>query len=127
MTPISLVISIVFGVLQIGIGSTIQIHGWRHRLFGRLRFFLIGLGGIWFICSGIDELVVSSVDMLNRNGHLLDATRIQALHSQAQMALWAATLALVLCVAAYPLVARLPGMRSSWRDQQPAGGDRTRN
>jgi hypothetical protein len=107
MSSLQLAISMLFGVLQIGIGAAIQVHGWRRRLFSRLRFFLVGLGGIWFICSGIDELVVSSVDMLNRNGRLLNAAQVSLLHSDAQTALWVATLALAFGVATYPFVARL--------------------
>jgi hypothetical protein len=102
-----LIISIVFGVLQVGLGTAIQLHGWRHRLFGRFRFFLIGLGSIWFICSGIDELIVSSVDIINRSTHLLNVSQVQTLHNEAQAALVAATFVLILGVAVYPLAVRL--------------------
>lgn len=107
VTPLQLALSIIFGVLQIVVGSAIQVHGWHNRLFGRLRFFLVGLAGIWFICSGVDELVVSSLDALNWNQHLFNGQQVQALHTEAQTGLWMATVVLVFGgIAAYPLVAR---------------------
>jgi hypothetical protein len=62
----SLVLSLLFGVGQIGAGCLLVAHG--RRRWRRGGVFVLMLVGIWFVCSGATELFVSGMEACQQIG-----------------------------------------------------------
>jgi hypothetical protein len=75
--------------------------GWREP-----RAFVLLLIAAWFVCSGLAELAVSGGETIRLLWGAPSAAALAALKARADAALLAATLALLVCLLAYPLVRR---------------------
>jgi hypothetical protein len=75
--------------------------GWREA-----RMFVLLLIAAWFVCSGLAELAVSGGETIRLVWGAPSATALAALKARADAALLAATLVLLVCLLAYPLVRR---------------------
>lgn len=75
--------------------------GWREA-----RPFVLLLIAAWFVCSGLAELAVSGGETIRLVWGAPSAAALAALKARADAALLAATIALLVCLLAYPLIRR---------------------
>ena len=75
--------------------------GWR-----KARAFVLLLIAAWFVCSGVAELAVSGGETIRLVWGAPSTAALAALKARADAALLAATLVLLVCLLAYPLIRR---------------------
>ncbi|HST90277.1 MAG TPA: hypothetical protein VLJ14_18020 [Ktedonobacterales bacterium] len=73
--------------------------GWREA-----RLFVLLLIAAWFVCSGLAELAVSGGETIRLVWGTPSAAALAALKARADAALLVATIALLVCLLAYPLM-----------------------
>lgn len=114
--PINLVFSLLFGIGQV-VGWVWLVASGRRR-WQNGRIFLLLLAGAWFVCSGIIELFVSSLE----SSHLLigspDSTSFALWRGRADTVLAIATGVIVLSGLLVVLSGRL-----TWQRPASVSGD----
>jgi len=73
--------------------------GWREA-----RAFVLLLIAAWFVCSGLAELVVSGGETARRVWGTPSVSALAAVKARADAALLTATIVLLVCLLAYPIV-----------------------
>lgn len=87
-----LALSLIFAVAQIGVGGVVVWEVWRRRIWLQAKFMVLAALAIWFIGSGVTELVVSGSEAVLVNDHQLSAAGFAVLHVRADMALFGFTI-----------------------------------
>ena len=117
----SLALSLLFGVAQLGIGGAFAwhlLHGGRWR---PARGYLLLLIAAWFVCSGIAELLVSGMETARRLWGAPTAASFALWRGRADLALAVASALLLLCLIAYPLLRRLPASGEDGKNESRLG------
>lgn len=112
-STVNLVLSLVFGVGQIVVGSLLVAHG-RNR-WRRAGVFVLMLAGAWFVCSGIIELFVSGMESLQHLSGMPGRATFSLWRGRADTALVVATGAILLIGIGGVLSGRV-----SWRRNREA-------
>ncbi len=102
--PINLLLSLIFGVGQIAVGGWLAWHTLRQSRSWRQG--VIVCVGMWFVASGVVELLVSGMEASQRLTGAPAATVFELWRSRGDSALAVATVALVCGAIAYPVVLR---------------------
>ncbi|HEU0025550.1 MAG TPA: hypothetical protein VFQ25_00400 [Ktedonobacterales bacterium] len=119
--PPNLILSLVFGVGQIVVGGWLAWYGLAPARWRQWRAVLAGAAGVWFLVSGVCELIVSGME-LNRGlgGGPSDAVFTQT-RALADGALFAATGALAIGLAVYFIARAVMGRRGSSQVESERG------
>jgi hypothetical protein len=107
----NLLLSLLFGVGQIIVGTGMAIYTARQLRWHQFRFFAMAVLGAWIACSGITELIVSGSELLARQSSALSVAQAAQLRTAADQAFLAASIILLLVFAAFPLLARRAKVR----------------
>jgi hypothetical protein len=99
--PADLAISLVFGAGQVVVGSALAWRGLASHRWRRLPLFTLALLGIWVVCSGIAELIVSGLETAARAWGRPTPSAIAAVRDVADASLLVVALALLAVVALY--------------------------
>lgn len=102
--PINLVLSLIFGVGQIAVGGWLAMHTLRQSRSWRQGVIICV--GLWFVVSGVVELLVSGMEASQRLAGAPGATVFELWRTRGDTALAVATVALVCGAVAYPVVLR---------------------
>jgi hypothetical protein len=102
--PLNLILSLVFGVGQIAVGGWIAVHTLRQRSSWRQGVMVCV--GLWFVVSGVVELLVSGMEASQRLTGAPAAAVFELWRARGDTALAVATVALACGAIAYPLVLR---------------------
>ena len=118
--PPNLILSLIFGVGQIVVGGGLAWYGLAPARWRQWRAVLAGVAGAWFFVSGVCELIVSGMELSRELGGGPGAATFAQTRALADGALFAATAALAVGLAAYfiawgLLVRRTPGQVESER------------
>lgn len=105
-TILSLVGSLIFGALQLGVGGLLVLHGSRERRWRRPGVFVAMLAGAWFVWSGATELFVSGMELAQRVAHAPGAATFALWHGRADTLLLIVSLALLVIGIAYAVAYR---------------------
>jgi hypothetical protein len=114
---LSLALSLIFGAGQLIFGSLVarqMLRGGRWRIAGRYLLLLVSL---WFVCSGVAELLVSGMEMARRLTAHPSASAFTTWRSRIDAALLVASVALFVALCLYPLVRRLAARPGAARDE----------
>lgn len=107
-SSISLALSLLFGVAQLGIGGAFVWHLLRRDRWRPLRGYFLLMIAAWFVCSGIAELIVSGMETTHRLWGAPAAASFAVWRGRVDVALAIASALLLVCLFAYPLMRRLP-------------------
>lgn len=107
-SSVSLALSLLFGVAQVGIGGAFVWYLLRRGRWRPVRGYVLLLIAAWFVCSGAAELVVSGMETAHRLWGAPSLATFALWRGRADLALLVASGLLVLCLIAYPLLRRLP-------------------
>lgn len=108
---VNLVLSLLFGVGQIVVGSLLVSHG--RRGWRRAGNFVLMLVGAWFVCSGAIELFVSGMETLQRVSGVPDPAMFSLWRGRADTVLAIATGVILLIGALVALSGKLSWRRNS--------------
>lgn len=106
--PVNLILSLLFGVGQIVVGTFLVSTG--RRQWRRVGVFVMMLAGTWFVCSGAIELFVSGMESLQRISGMPDQATFSVWRGRADTVLAISTGAILLIGILVALSGRL-----SWR------------
>ena len=104
--PPNLILSLIFGVGQIIVGAWLAAYPLMHRLFRRWRQGLMVFVGLWFVVSGVVELVVSGMETSQRLTGAPSAALFALWRGRADTVLFVASAALACGALVYPLALR---------------------
>lgn len=129
--PLNLILSLVFGLGQVIVGAWLAYRPFVRRRYLQWRVGLLAFVGLWFVSSGLIELLVSGMETSERLGAGPSAATFVAWRAQADSALFIATLLLTAGLLAYLAVLRWRGdtvARRGQRLESAAGieGERSR-
>jgi hypothetical protein len=105
--PPNLIMSLIFGVGQVGVGSWLVWYelaprAWRRPSHWRdWRAILAGAAGVWFIVSGVCELIVSGMETSRLRGGGPSLAAYDVTKTAADGVLFAVTAALAVALAVY--------------------------
>lgn len=105
--PLSLALSLLFGAGQLVIGGLVA---WRIARSGRWRIFgqyLLMLVALWFVWSGISELLVSGMEAARDIFGHPSAAHFAAWRAPIDAALLVVSCVLAVALALYPIAIRL--------------------
>ncbi|HEX8998054.1 MAG TPA: hypothetical protein VF812_18645 [Ktedonobacterales bacterium] len=129
--PLNLILSLVFGLGQVIVGAWLAYRPLVRRRYLQWRVGLLAFVGLWFVSSGLIELLVSGMETSERLGAGPSASTFVAWRAHADSALFIATLLLTAGLLAYLAVLRWRGdtvARRGQRLESAAGieGERSR-
>ncbi len=104
----SLALSLLFAVGQVLLGGIVALRIARSGRWRTVAQYVLMLVAVWFIASGVCELLVSGMEMARHVSGHPSATAFAAWRSQIDLALVIVTCGLVVLVALFPLARRLP-------------------
>src|SRR5579863_8393802 len=99
-SSVSLALSLLFGVAQLGIGGAFVWHLLRRGRWRPVRGYVLLLIAAWFVCSGASELVVSGMETAHRLWDAPSLVTFALWRGRADLALLIASALLVLCLIA---------------------------
>lgn len=102
--PLNLILSLVFGVGQIVVGGWLALHMLRQESNWR-KGVMVSVG-LWFVVSGVVELLVSGMETSQRLTRSPSATVFELWRSRGDTALTVVTVALLFGAIAYPIALR---------------------
>lgn len=103
---VSLALSLLFGLAQLGIGGAFVRHMLLRGRWRPARGYFLLLVAAWFVCSGIAELIVSGMETWRRLWGAPSAASFALWRGRVDLALAVASALLVLCLIAYPVLRR---------------------
>jgi hypothetical protein len=86
----------------------VALHSLRRGRWRAARSYFLLLIAAWFVCSGVAELIVSGMETWRLLWGAPSAASFALWRGRADAALGVATVLLLLCLIAYPLLRRLP-------------------
>lgn len=104
--PPNLILSLVFGAGQIVVGAWLAIYPLARGQFWRWRQGLMVFVGLWFVVSGVVELIVSGMETSQRLTGAPDAALFALWRGRADTALFVVSTILACGVLVYPLALR---------------------
>jgi hypothetical protein len=104
--PPNLILSLVFGAGQIVVGGWLAAYPLAHGQFWRWRQGLMVFVGLWFVVSGVVELVVSGMEASQRLTGAPAAAVFTLWRGRADTALFVASALLACGALLYPLALR---------------------
>jgi hypothetical protein len=117
-SPLSLVLSLVFGIGQLVVGVGVTRWVLAARRWRRPSLFVLLLLAIWFVCSGAAELFVSGMESLHLLAGWPRTSAFTLWRARADVALLAVTVALVVALIVYAaaqVIARSHGPHDAGR------------
>lgn len=111
-----LAISLVFGAGQVAVGGALVWRGLRRGRWRRVAPFTMALIGLWLMCSGIAELIVSGLEATARGWHAPAPQTVSVVRQTADTGLLGAAVLLAGALALYLVWWRVGGVRRSGRD-----------
>jgi hypothetical protein len=121
---LSLILSLIFGAAQLVLGAVVVarlLRGGRWRAAARFALLLICL---WFVCSGLAELLVSGMEAMQRISGHPSAPAFALWRGRIDAGLLIATAALFVALCLYPLLRRLPSTPRAISERHPASHSR---
>ena len=103
MLPLNLVLSLLFGLGQIVVGAWLARYALTGERRGQWRVALLGFVGLWFVASGVIELLVSGMESSQRLTGAPAAAVFTVWRGRADSALFVASACLALGAVCYPL------------------------
>jgi hypothetical protein len=98
---------LIFGAGQIVAGGIAARYSLGRGVLAHARFFFLLLVGLWFICSGSLELLVSGLEIAERLGAMLSIHTFNLWRARADTLLLWISLFLLVSLLAYPIIRRL--------------------
>ncbi len=117
----NLILSLIFGVGQIVVGGGPAWYGLTPARWRQWRAVLAGAAGVWFFVSGVCELIVSGMELIRSLGGGPSATFFTQTRALTDGALFAATGALAVGLAAYLIAMAVMGRREPGRVESERG------
>jgi hypothetical protein len=117
----NLILSLVFGVGQIAVGGGLAWYGLAPARWRQWRPVLAGVAGAWFFVSGVCELIISGMELSRGLGGGPSAAAFAQARALADGALFAATGALAVGLAAYLIARALIDRRTPGRVESERG------
>lgn len=105
-SSLSLALSLLFGLAQLGIGSAVARHLLARDRWRPMRGFVLLLIAAWFVCSGIAELIVSGMEIWRRLWGAPSAASFALWRGRVDLALVVASALLLVALIASPLLRR---------------------
>lgn len=99
--PADLAISLVFGAGQVAVGGALAWRGLGHGRWRRAASFTMALIGLWVMCSGVAELIVSGLEAAAQGWHTPAAQTVAAVRHTADGGLLAAAVLLAVALGVY--------------------------
>lgn len=87
VSPADLAISLVFGAGQVVVGSALAWRGLGHGRWRHAAPFVMALIGLWVVCSGVAELIVSGLEAIAQGWHTPTARAVAAVRQLADAGL----------------------------------------
>ena len=103
MLPLNLILSLLFGLGQVVVGAWLARYALTGERRRQWRVALLGFVGLWFVVSGVIELVVSGMESSQRLTGAPAAAVFVMWRGRADSALFIASACLALCAVCYPL------------------------
>jgi hypothetical protein len=103
-----LILSLIFGAAQLTLGAVVAarlLRGGRWRVTAQFALLLISL---WFVCSGLAELLVSGMEAMQRIVGHPSPVAFTLWRGRIDAGLLIATAALCVALCLFPLLRRLP-------------------
>ena len=97
----------MFAIVQIGVGGVAAQRILARGLWRRAGMFVLLLIALWFVCSGLTEVVVSGMEASRRLWGTPGAATFALWRGRADAALLSATILLALALLAFPLLQRV--------------------
>ena len=107
--PINLALSLVFGLGQIVVGGWLAVYPLARQRYLQWRQGLMMFVGLWFVVSGVVELVVSGMETSQRLTGAPGAVAFALWRGRADTALFVASALLACGVLAYLVMLRWRG------------------
>ncbi len=103
MLPLNLILSLLFGLGQVVVGSWLARYALAGERRGQWRVALLAFVGLWFVLSGVIELFVSGMESSQRVTGTPTALIFALWRGRADSALFIASACLALGAVCYPL------------------------
>lgn len=107
--PINLVLSLVFGFGQVVVGAWLAAYPLARKRYLRWRQGLMVFVGLWFVVSGLIELIVSGMEASQRLTGAPGAMAFELWRGRADTVLFVASALLACGALVYPLALRWQG------------------
>jgi hypothetical protein len=124
VSPVSLVLSLAFGVGQVIVGLGVARWVLLARRWRKASLFVLLLLALWFVCSGIAELFVSGMETLRLITRWPALAAFTLWRGRADAALLAATVVLLAALLAHAAVSLVSRRRRPAGPSVPGPGSR---
>lgn len=96
-----LAISLIFGAGQVMVGGALAWRGMGQGRWRRAAPFAMALIGLWVVCSGVAELIVSGLQAAAQGWHTFAAQTVDAVRHTADAALFVTAVLLAVALGLY--------------------------